>query len=526
MQVEGNSEAEKALQEAERLFRAGRWLASAKLYQQNFHAAPDKRLVLHRLIAITFRIQDFASCVEFARRALRIEQDHAGVWMKLASSLRNLSRVDESLKALDEAIARLPDSAILRSERAAVLADIGRIDESLTAFDEALRLDPGCARGWAQYAHVLKLLGRYGEAEEAIQRAITAEPDNVVAWQSLALLDLDMHRPDRAVAQFDKILARNPKDALTHLVRSEALLWRGDYAAGWAEFAWRWKTRFRNHKPDQPYALWTGAQPLAGKRLMLVGEVGLGDFIMFARYVKPLQLRGATLVLHAPAALVRLFGAMNPDIQVVDAALPPPPADYQCPIMDLPRAFDTRVDTVPSEFPYLTAPSAAREEWARRLGPKVRRRVGLVWSSKANRNIDMNPVRQRSVPLSLLQPLFDEDFEFHALQREIEDADRRSLPEGRMRVHDAALFDFAETAALASQMDVVISIDTSVAHVAGGLGKPLWMMLPYWSDYRWGGALPQSPWYPDARLFRQQSPGDWAGVVTKLVEALKGFAPN
>jgi hypothetical protein len=297
-----------------------------------------------------------------------------------------------------------------------------------------------------------------------------------------------------------------------------------DYASGWQEYESRWHTNFRKYRPDEPYPLWTGREPLQGKRLLVRPEVGLGDFIMFARYVKLLQQRGAKVVLHANASLLRLFASLGPEVELADESGPLPPADFQCPIMEFPRAFGTLVDSVPAEFPYLAAPAEIREGWGRKLGARLRPRVGITWWGHGNRNIDGHALRRRSMPFDILRPLLECEVDFHALQKEFSDEDRRLLAQsGRVQLHERALTDMAETAGLASHMDVVISIDTSVAHLAGALGKPLWMMLPYCSDYRWGGVLGQSPWYPSARLFRQEAPGDWPGVIARIRAAIEQF---
>lgn len=510
--------------EADRLFREGKLLDSATLYQKNFRLARDKRFVLRRLIEITFALNDSVSCVKLAQTALKVEPNQPDIWLRLGISLSRQKRHDEALQALDQAIAHGGESAVLLSNRGIALARMGRNDESIATFERAIALDANCADAWANLGFVFKSLDRYADAERAMLRAIAADPNAVFARRSLGMLHVDMHRVPSGVEEFDKALALDPDDAAAHSMKGEALLWLGDYPAGWSEFSWRWRSEFRRYQPDEPYPLWNGSESLQGKRIMLRGEVGLGDFLMFARYVEPLQQRGATVVVYAHPALLRLFSAM-PGVEVAEDPGPFPAADYQCPIMELPRVCATRVDSVPSKFPYLRVPDETAVAWAEKLGGRAKPRVGIMWWGQGDRNIDTNAIRRRSMPFAAVRPLLDCDVEFHALQKEFSDADRAQLEaSGRVKLHGHELTDFAETAALASQMDLVISIDTSVAHLAGGLGKPLWMMLPSWSDYRWGGALPHSPWYPEARLFRQQSPGDWAGVVAEVSAALKEFA--
>jgi tetratricopeptide (TPR) repeat protein len=524
MQKQDDETAE-VFRRAETLYREGKLLDAAKLYQANFGLARNKRFVLLRMIEITYGLGDLESCSKLAQSALRVDANQPDVWQRLALSLSRMRRYAEALDAIDQAIVRRPESALFHSNRGIVLAHLGRYPESMQAFEHAIRLDENCADAWANFGYVLKTLDRHAEAEDALRRALKADPKAVYAMQSLGMMRVDAHRGAEGIAEFDRALALQPDDPVTHSMKAEALLWLGDYASGWNEFSWRWRSKYRRYKPDEPYPLWTGAQSLQGKRIMVRGEVGLGDFLMFVRYVEPLQQRGATVLLYANRALLRLFSAL-PGVEVAEDPGPMPAADYQCPIMELPRAFGTRVDNVPARFPYLRVPDEAMHAWAARLGDKTRQRVGMMWWGQGDRNIDTNAIRRRSMPFTAVQPLLDCNLEFHALQKEFSDADRAQLQaDGRVRLHGHELTDFAETAALASQMDLVISIDTSVAHLAGGLGKPLWMLLPYWSDYRWGGTLPQSPWYPDAHLFRQAKPGDWDGVVAKVQAQLRQSFP-
>jgi tetratricopeptide (TPR) repeat protein len=518
-------DAVQALRTADRLFSEGKLFEAGKLYQQNFRHAPDKRLALNRLVEIAFATRNFETCIEFARRALRIDGNQPRVWLRLASSLVRMERADEALAAADQAVARAPDSPQVHAVQALALALAGRFDEAFHALDKAKRLDPDSPRVWADRAYVLKRAGRYTDALEAFQQSVVHNPAGIDNRINLALLYQDLGQLDQAVSQIDEAIKVDPNNARAHFARAELLLLQGDYRNGWAEYRWRWATQYRRNAARGPYPQWSGDEPLEGKRVLVRGEVGFGDFIMFARYVRLVQQRGAKVVVHANASLLRLFASLGPDVELVDDSRPLPAADFQCSIMEFPRAFGTLADTVPVEFPYLAAPAEVRDAWGQKLGPRTRPRVGVMWWGHGNRNIDSLTLRRRSMPFEVLQPLLECDVEFHALQKEFSDEDRPLLAQsGRVQMHEQALTDFAETAGLASSMDLVISIDTSVAHVAGALAKPLWMLLPFSSDYRWGGALPQSPWYPDARLFRQQTPGDWEGVVAEVAGALKKFA--
>lgn len=237
-----------------------------------------------------------------------------------------------------------------------------------------------------------------------------------------------------------------------------------------------------------------------------------------------LEELGARVVLHAPLALVALLSTMEGNVSVVEEGHSIAGVDLQCPIMSLPRAFKTTIDTIPARVPYLAVPPEKQAYWRERLGRSGKRRVGLAWSGKANRNIDLNPATSRSVPLRLLAPLLQLPLELHSLQKETLESDADILSRfEQIRTHHGELNDFSDAAALVEEMDLVISIDTAVAHLAGALAKPLWMMLPYSSDYRWGIGGDRTPWYPAARLFRQSHISDWEGVVWRVASELAGM---
>ena len=343
----------------------------------------------------------------------------------------------------------------------------------------------------------------------ALERAIAADPGFTLAYRNRGLLLADLKRHDEALASYEEAIKLDPTDAATRMVQAELLLLVGKFSEGWHLYEWRWKTRFRSQAPESlEIPLWSGEQPLAGKTVVVRSEIGLGDFIMFVRYAKLIQELGAQVIVHAPVPLVSLFAGLGQGISVVAEGAPLPHFDLQCPIMSLPRVFGTVLDTIPAVVPYLSADEGKQRAWREVLGQPSLPRIGLVWSGRANRHIDRIPLRNRSVPLEALQPLFDLPFEFHCLQKELSTDDLKIMA-GRVEAHHDALKDFSDTAALVAEMDLIISIDTSVAHLAGALGKPLWMMLPFSCDYRWMPEGPRTPWYPTATLFRQPRGGDW-----------------
>jgi hypothetical protein len=301
-------------------------------------------------------------------------------------------------------------------------------------------------------------------------------------------------------------------------VQSLVKLTLGDFRAGWRGYESRWATAaFAPHRRSFLRPLWLGDEPVAGKTILLYAEQGFGDTLQFVRYAPAVAALGARIILEVQRELVRLIAAM-PDIDGVIAHGEPLPAfDFQCPLMSLPLALRTELRTIPARVPYLQAPDPAVAEWRARL-PAGTPRIGLVWAGDRMHKNDAN----RSMPLAPLRPVFDlPALSFVSLQQEISSEDAETLCGLPSRYHPARPFrDFADTAGAIACLDAVIAVDTAVTHLAGALGKPVFLLLPFGADFRWLRERGDSPWYPTARLFRQQAFNDWSGPIKQLCQAL------
>ncbi len=317
--------------------------------------------------------------------------------------------------------------------------------------------------------------------------------------------------------------------------RAPIFLLRGDWARGWSDYEWRWKVdndAIRRQRRDFTQPNLTGKQPVAGQRVLLVAAQGLGDTLQFCRYAPLLARLGATVILQVPASLAELLRTLEGVAAVYTEAEPLPAFDTHCRITSLPNVFRTTMATIPTSIPYLRISADKDAKWQSKLGERVRRRVGLVWSglSRPNEQEGWSVLNHRIIPLMALAGLRHPDVDFYSLQKgqpaESELAQVRSARWDGPDIIDrtAELHDFADTAALIAQLDLVISVDTSTAHLAGALGKPVWILLCFDSCWRWLRERTDSPWYPSARLYRQPSPGDWDGVVGQLRQDLHRWA--
>jgi tetratricopeptide (TPR) repeat protein len=451
------------------------------------------------------------------RRAVALRPDYVDALFNLGNLHQATGAAAEAIDCFQRVLALRPGHAPAHNNLGAALERAGREDEAQASYRRALALQPAFPEAHNNLGNVLLAAGRTAEAIASYEAAIAARPDYAAAHNNLGNALQAAGRLDEAIARHDRALALQPDFPDATWNKAFALLLKGDFAAGWPLFEARWQLPGQRQDPavwGKP--AWRGEVAVAGRTVLVHHEQGYGDTLQMLRYVPLLAARGARVLVRVPAPLARLVATVEGVAGVLgpDEALPD--FDLHCPCMSLPLAFGTRLDTIPSRVPYCGTPDADR--WAARLGARHAPRVGLAWSGSATHRND----RQRSVPLAELAPLLALGAEFHSLQREYRPADAGLLaPRGPLRDHAESLGDFAGTAGLVSQLDLVITVDTAVAHLAGALGRDVWLLLPAAPDYRWLLGRADSPWYPTMRLFRQRDTGGWPVVVAEVADALR-----
>jgi len=499
------------LQQAVALHREGRLDDAERLYQGVLTGAPKNFDALHLLGVLMKQRGRTADALALIDRALAVNARSADALMNRANVLFAMQRFAEALNGYDKALALKPDDARLVSNRGNTLCELKRPAEAVAAFDRALTLAPGDPDILNNRGNALLTLSRAAEALDCYDRALAVRPRDPQTLINRGNALTDLCRPDEALASYDAAVAAAPDHAEAHWNRSLALLAKGDLQRGFAEYEWR-KRRPNAAEREFVQPLWLGDGDIAGKTILLHAEQGYGDTIQFVRYAPMVAARGAKIVLEVQPPLKPLF--QTAAATVVARGEPLPPFDLHCPLMSLPLAFRTTLESIPATTPYLPPPPDRVAKWRTLLPAGKPLRVGLCWAGSATHRNDHN----RSIPLEALKPLFDDTrIRFVSLQRDLREADRkalRGLPQiGRF---ESELKDFADTAAAVSLLDLVISVDTGVAHLAGALGKPVWLLLPFIAEWRWLDRRTDSPWYPSARLFRQPRADDWASVVDRV----------
>lgn len=435
----------------------------------------------------------------------------------LALALSHFKRFQEALAQSEAALGRNSASVVARTANIMALIGLGRLAEALEKADELIRLQPGLPDGYAWRCRALLPLGQPEAALAAAQAAVMRAADDAKLEVLVGLSLVALTRVEEALLAYQRALAKDPEHLEAKTNQGIALLMLGRFEAGW--HAYEQRNHRHKTKATRPYPepLWLGQEALQGRRLFLYWEQGFGDTIQFARYAKLAAAAGAKVTLSVQEPLLRLFRGFDPAVTVMGPKDVPAGFDLHCPLLSLPLAFGTRLETIPA-WPggYLTAPAEQVALWAQRL-PQGRRRIGLIWSGNPNHGNDAN----RSLALERLLPLLQPADAWVSLQKLVRESDHAALVRSGLLDLSDEIADFADTAAIISALDLVVTVDTSVAHLAGALGKPTWVMLPFAPDFRWLLGRSASPWYPSMRLFRQNRPGDWHGVVTQLGAALR-----
>jgi len=454
--------------------------------------------------------------LDWLGRSLRLSPAQFQPLSDYGSALGLLGHFPLALEALDRALALKPDDPLVHYNRGLVFERLNRPQEAISAYERALELNPGLSPAHNNRGNLLKGLNRLEEALVGYDHALALDGSNADAHNNRATVLVELGRLDEALQAFDRAIALNPRFAMAYKNKAQLLLLLGRFEEGWPLYEWRWKAdlwgEFRNF--TQP--LWLGGDPLKDRVLLIQAEQGFGDILQFSRYLPLLKGLAAQVVLEAPKPLVSILKTLAGGATVVERGKTLPAFDRYCPLLSLPLAFKTTLATIPAEGPYLFTDPAKKVAWQKRLGPKQKPRIGLAWSGKEQYIHDS----KRSLALEFLKPLLELPLEFHSLQKEYRSKDEGLLAGLPIRDHRMELEDFSDTAALVEEMDLVICADTSVAHLAGALGKPFWVLLPSIPNCRWLLGRSDSPWYPTARLFRQPAPGDWESVVREVIYAL------
>ncbi|NYH13476.1 tetratricopeptide repeat protein [Paraburkholderia bryophila] len=497
----------------------GRHEDAADAFEKSLRLQPDDASSHNNLGNARHALGQHTEAIASFTRALQLRPGHAGALNNMGMSLNALDRADEAIPCFQKALAAEPRFVAAHFNLANTFDATGRHVEAVQSFEAALRLQPNLPPAIFGMGNALAALGRHAQALPYLERSVGLDPQFALAWLSLgnAHLALGAHAP--AVRAFDQALRQRPDLASAHMNRALAWLALRDFARGLPEYEWRLQTMAE--PAIQTLPRWHG-EPIDRRTLLIHAEQGFGDTLQFARFVPLAAQRAARVVLEVQPALLPLLApvAQAWRVTLIAQGTPRPAADLHCPLLSLPLALGTTYDSIPARTPYLDVPAAYGRKWRGSLGGQAKRKIGIAWTGR------IQPNETRSMPLAALDPLFALDgIDWIVLQPELS-ADERAALDTHPRaasIHrfDKRIGDFADTAAIIERLDAVVSIDTSIAHLAGALRKPLWAMLPFAADWRWFTGDARSPWYPGATLVRQPQPGAWQEVVEAVANELR-----
>ena len=486
-------------------------------------------------------------------KALALKPDLAEAWLARGDGFNNHKRYDEALATYDKALALKPDLAEAWLGRGNVFIDLSRYDEAFAAYDKALTLKPDLAEAWLGRGHVFTGLKRYDEASASYDKALALKPDLAEAWlargdsfnnhkrydEALATYDKalalkpdlaeswlgrgnvfkDLRRYDEALVAYDKAFALKPDLAEAQCNEALIRLILGDTEYGWKKYEYRWDTKLmRRLKRNFSQLLWLGDSDIKSKTILIHAEQGLGDTLMACRYIPMLASQGAKVIAEVQPPLKSLLKNLDGISLLIAKGETIPHFDVHCPIMSLPLACKTTMQTIPAKVPYLVVPKDTIEKWRPKLnGAEIK--VGIAWAGNPNYPQDFD----RSILLKNILPILGvKGARFFSLQKDLRHGDQEILAVNSEIVRlDQEINDFEDTAAIMMSLDLVISSDTSIVNLAGALGRPIWVLLSFNPDWRWLLDRSDSPWYPTARLFRQIDTGEWSTVIDDVCVELE-----
>jgi tetratricopeptide (TPR) repeat protein len=499
------------------LARADRLDEAVAAFRQAVRLKPDFAESLNNLGNTLLRQNQGAAAIECFRKALELRRDYPQPYCNLGSALLQQGQFEEAVANFREALRLQPDYADAHFNLGNAFRDQGKLEEALACYDQVLKLQPANASARLNRGVVLAIEGHFDEAVATYEQVLTEKPEFAEAHSSLGVTRLHQARPEDAIACFERAIQLKPEEPDFHLNRALAMLSQGDFERGFVEYEWRWKQKKVLPRPF-PQPVWDGA-PHPDGTILLHAEQGMGDTLQFIRYAGLVKERVGTVLVECPAPLRGVLSSCPGIDTLIDTGTPLPAFDVQAALMSLPRILGTTTATIPGRVPYLFADAALRQRWRQQLGKDRELKVGLVWRGNPRYAGD----RYRSLNLEQFRPLAEvAGARLYSLQKS-KGAEQVQELAGQFEVVDLGSRtspDFQDTAAVIANLDLVVAVDTAVAHLAGALGVPVWILLPFNSDWRWLRGREESPWYPTARLFRQAKWGDWDEVLSRMAREL------
>ena len=498
--------------------------ASAKQYIEKFLKSNPANSEAHYNLGRIFEKEgEIGAAISCYQEALKYNPHFSDAAINLGNLLQAKGQSDTAIEYYRKAIEADPKFAGAYFNLGILLQEKDHLDEAVAAYQKAIELNPNYADAYNNLGYALHGTRRIEEAIISYQKAIHLNPALFDAHNNLGRSFQELGQIEEAIESYQKAIQLNPEFADAHVNLAFALLLAGQFEEGWKEYEWRWKLKNRS-RYDFPQPVWEGAD-LSGRTILLYAEQGFGDTILFIRYASLVATRGAKVIVECQNELKSLMSRVEGVKQIITHDDKLPEFDTHCPLLSLPMVFETELTNIPADIPYINADPRICRKWREKLQTDTSiQKIGLVWSGNPNFKRD----RLRSCDLIVFAPLAEiQGASYYSLQKGEAAQQIKNPPEG-LKIIDltADINDFEDTAGLIENLDLVISVDTSVAHLVGALGKPVWTLVPFAPDWRWLLDRSDSPWYPTMRIFRQPSPGDWMAVIKEIFAELIKLAKD
>jgi hypothetical protein len=454
-------------------------------------------------------------------RALALEPGNCRTLYLLGRLNMDDRQIRKAIAFFEQCVRLKPELSIAHNELGNAWMDLGNVQLAAAVYRRAIECPEPSVEAFSNLGSIFRKQGQLDAAISLYRRALAINANFAEVWCNLGIAFKEQNKLDEALGAYRKALAIKPDLADARYKESHLLLLMGDFLDGWKGYEYRWSTVQKATRRQFSRPLWRGDATLAGRTILIHAEQGFGDALQFLRYIPLLEQRGAKIVLEVEPALKDLVSASSRIPHIFAHGETLPDFDFHCPMLSLPLAFSTTLDSIPNKNPYLFCPESHRQKWQDLLAPMPGPRIGFVWFGNREHMNDFN----RSIPPeAAVLFVLDSPVALHCLQVGIKNPGDLALAASpkMIRLTDQ-IKDYSDTAAYVDQLDLVISVDTSVAHLAGAMGKPVWVLLPFAPDWRWLLDRDDSPWYPTARLFRQPTPRDWTSVLRTVRSALESF---
>lgn len=522
-----------SLIEAVKLHQQGHIQQAQQIYLSVLQSEPNNFDAKHLLGVTYLQSAEYSLAKENIEAALQINPNNAAAHSNLGRVQHETQLFEEALKSYDQAIALKKDFAEAHYNKGNALRELKRMTEATEAYLQAVECKSDYAAAYQNLGVVAHELRDYETAIAYYDKTIALQSTHAQAHSNRGVALKAQHNIAPALKSFDLSIAIDPHYAQAYWNKAVTLLLDGQYEKGWQLFEWGWQAKQRGIQRHTDLPLWTGIYPLKGKRILLHAEQGYGDVIQFCRYATVIHNMGATVWLEVPSSLVALMQTLEGVHAVIAAGEPVPEVDFQCPLMSLPKALKTTLANLPNPSAYLKADPKKSAHWQNKLADFKHTKVGLVWSSGVRPHQPEVAMAnaERNVPLEIFAAhLQQANIDFFSLQKgepaesELQARGQQLWPNGHLHNFTSELHNFADTAALIAQLDLVISVDTSTAHLAAAMGKPVWILVKSDGCWRWLLDIEHSPWYASARIFRQGTDRHWAPVLERVARDLQTFS--